>query len=107
MATYATGTQAATISTKHTLSTAAGMGVYTLLVDASNMQAGDTLEIILGLKVTSVGTVRDVFVASFSDAQTTEPHKISIPINAPYGCTAYLRQTAGTGRSFDWTLLIN
>jgi len=41
----ASGTQAATISTEHTLSTLTGAKVYTLFVDCANMADGDETEI--------------------------------------------------------------
>lgn len=106
MAIYASGTQAATIGTRHSLSAPTGMGVYTLLVDTVNMASGDTLEISLDTKVDGT-TLRTVYATTYTDAQTTEPAKIMMPVNTGYGCSVFIKQTAGTGRSFPWMLLIN
>lgn len=107
MSIQASGTQAATIGTKHSLSAPTSMGVYTLLVDTNDMQAGDTLELSLETKFTALGSLRTVYVVTYNNAQTTEPAKVMMPVNTGYGCTVSLKQTAGTGRSFPWMLLVN
>jgi hypothetical protein len=99
------GSQAATISTLHTLgSEETTDAYYQLLVDVSVMQAGDVLELLAELKVKTAGTARVVAFASFRDVQA-EAAALSIPIPNIYGLTFKLKQVAGTGRTYDWSIL--
>lgn len=100
----ASGTQTATISTEHTLNTDTTNHTYVLAVDAGNMVAGDLLELRLYTKVLSGGTERLAYVGSFQHTQG-EPAKYSVPVPANISCKATLKQTAGTGRAYDWSLL--
>lgn len=99
------GSQAATVGTTHTLgSEEATDGYYQLVGDVSVMQAGDVLELWAELKVKTGGTARVVAFASFRDVQT-EAATFSVPIPNIYGLTFKLKQTAGTGRTYDWSIL--
>lgn len=99
------GSQAATVGTLHTLGTEETIdGYYQLVVDVSVLAAGDVLELSAELKVTSVGAARVCAIASFRDVQT-EAATFSVPIPNIYGLTFKLKQTAGTGRTFDWSIL--
>ncbi len=100
----ASGTQAATIGTEHTLSTQTGAGVYTLVVDLADLAAGDIVTLRLKTKVLSGGASRLAFVAEYAHAQAA-PAAVSVPVPVAHEITATLEQTAGTGRSFDWSLL--
>lgn len=100
----ASGTQAAVISTEHTLTTQTGAGVYVLVVDTGNMVADDELELRLKTKAKSGGTSRLAYIATYRHAQG-DPNKYSIPVPIDTEIVATLKQTAGTGRNFDWNLL--
>lgn len=97
------GTQAATISTEHTLATITAVGTFLLNVDTSNMVNGDVLELRAKKKVLTGGSAAIVMVASFSNVQA-DPVKISIPVVSLYSLAFTLKQTAGTGRNFDWNV---
>lgn len=99
----ASGTQTATISTEHTLAAVTTAAVLTLSVDANAMVNGDVLELRITRKVLSGGTERLLFYAVFSNIQS-EPIKCSVPVIAPFGATFTLKQTAGTGRAFPWSV---
>lgn len=98
------GTQTAVISTEHTLITETEAKTLVLIVDTVNMVAGDELELRVKMKVLTGGTAALAYYAVFANAQA-DPIKLSIPITAPFGCVATLKQTAGTGRNFDWSLV--
>jgi hypothetical protein len=98
------GTQTAVINTEHTLATPTTAKVFSLSVDTNAMVNGDVLELRINLKVLSGGTERLLFYAVFSHVQS-EPIKCSVPVIAPFGATFTLKQTAGTGRNFDWAVL--
>lgn len=101
----ANGTQAATISTEHTLSTQAVAGTYVLMVDTTNMVNGDVLELRVKAKTLTGGSALQVVMGTYSNVQA-DPVKVSIPVPSVYSLTATLKQTAGTGRNFDWNLLL-
>lgn len=100
----ASGTQSATISTEHTLTTKTTTGIYVLRVDVAAMASGDTTVIRIKTKTLSGGTARIEQEVTLSGAQNiaawvSEP----VPVDVEIACT--LTQTAGTGRSYPWKLL--
>ncbi len=110
----ATGTQAASIGTEHTLHTNTGDKKFVLTVNLRNMQNADVLELrvyekvltgdsqsYLTYSVTYGPTIQGDGAAVGSSAQG-EVVKVSIPVPSAYSITFTLKQTAGTGRSFDW-----
>lgn len=99
----ASGSQTATISTEHTLSTITTAGTYQLAVDTANMVAGDEVELRVYGKARSSDTERLMYYASFTMAQAS-PLKMSVPIISPHYFRASLKQTAGTGRAFPWAV---
>lgn len=100
----ASGTQAATPTTEHTLATITDAGTYVLYVDTNAMALGDELELRAKLKVTSGGTTREFMVAVYSQEQG-QPIKASIPVASINECVFTLNQTVGTGRSFPWEIV--
>src|SRR5258708_7600508 len=107
---FATGTQAAVITTEHFLSSPNVAGVFTLHVDTVNMASGDTLELRVYQMVLTAGTQRVAMMQSFTGLQSTDDEiKISDPIGNELTDANSLRfslkQTAGTGRNFPWKVL--
>lgn len=100
----ASGTQTATISTEHTLATDTANHTYVLVVDTANMVLNDVLELRLYTKVLSGGAERLAYSTVYSQVQGL-PAVYSPPVPADISCKATLKQTAGTGRSYDWKLL--
>jgi hypothetical protein len=98
------GTQAATVGTEHTLATDTSNKTVVLAVDLGNMAAGDTVELRIYTKILSTSTERVAYSAVFQHAQGM-PNVYSVPVPANISVKATLKQTAGTGRSFDWSLL--
>lgn len=101
----ASGTQAATVSTEHNLGSAiTTAGVYVLVVDTNAMVGGDRLELRARTKTKTGSTQRLAYVASYRNAQSTLV-KYSVPVPVDTEVQFTLKQTAGTGRSFDWNVL--
>lgn len=99
-----TGTQTATLDTEHTLDTETTAAVYVLVVDTSNMVAGDIVILRIKTKYATGGTSRLAFQAVYAHVQA-EPNKYSPPIPVDTEIIATLEQTDGTGRDFPWNLL--
>lgn len=107
---YASGTQSATVTTEHFLSSPNVAGTFTLHVDTVNMVAGDVVELRIYQMVLTGGTSRVFSVTTFSGAQPTDDLiKISVPISNELTDTNSLRfslkQTLGTSRDFPWKVL--
>ena len=100
----ASGTQSATISTEHSLATSTSGKTYVFAVDTINMANGDELELRVYTKVLSGSTKHLAYYVAYAQAQGI-PNKYSVPVPANQYCEVSLKQTAGTGRSFDWSLL--
>ena len=107
---YASGTQSATVTTEHFLSSPNVGGTFTLHVDTVNMVAGDVLELRVYQMILTGGTQRVAYYARFDGAQPTDDLiKISVPISNELTDTNSLRfslkQTNGTSRNFPWKVL--
>lgn len=107
---YASGTQSATVTTEHFLSSPNAVGTYVLEVDTVNMVAGDVLELRVYKMVLTGGTQRVAFYMRYEGAQPTDDLiKISTPIgNDLTDANAVrfsLKQTYGTSRNFPWAVL--
>lgn len=94
------GTQAATLSTEHTLLDTIDPGVYELEVDTNALAGAEELEIRIYTKVLSTGTQRVYKIANVRPS--AEPNLKSPPIVAINGAKFTIKQTGGTGRSFPW-----
>lgn len=103
LSSFANGTQSASIGTEHTLGTPSSPGTYLLVVDTTNMQNGDTLELRGKSAAKAGGSNIQFFCGQYANVQA-DPMKISVPIPAVDGCTFTLKQVAGSGRNFDWNI---
>lgn len=101
MAVESSGSQAATISTEHTLASPTTDGKRQLCVDLNVLASGDTVELRVYKKYASGGTARLVTLVSFPNAQSS-PGNDGFVYTMPYGGSFSLKQTTGTGRTFDW-----
>lgn len=102
----ASGTQAATIGTEHTLATITDAGIYVFVVDTATLAAGDRLELRIKTKCLTGGTSRVTYLQAYADAQPADDAmKNSVPIPSDIEAVFTLKQTAGTGRNFPWKVL--
>jgi hypothetical protein len=107
---HASGTQTATVTTEHFLTSPNVAGTFTLHVDCVNMAAGDSVEFRIYQMVLTGGTSRVAYYARYDGAQPDDDEiKISIPISNELTDTNALRfslkQTLGTSRNFPWKVL--
>jgi len=100
----ASGSQAATISTKHSLYSSATSAVFVFMVDTSNMVNGDILELYIDQAYASGGARMQTYSVTYAHAQS-DPGKVSVPVVSPYSIEFFLKQTAGTGRAFPWVIV--
>lgn len=97
-------TQTATPGTDHDLVTHSGAGTFVLLVDATNLAAGEALTLRLQAKVLSGGSLTLVDEVVFRGGQGA-PFLQSVAVVSLYELRAQLRQDGGTGRAFPWNLV--
>lgn len=110
VASFAHGTQTATVTTEHDVADVNVAGVFTFHVDTVNMVAGDILELRVYQMTLTSGTKRVAFFQQYQGAQLTDDLiKVSLPIgNELTDSTSLsftLKQTFGTGRAFPWKVL--
>jgi hypothetical protein len=97
------GTQSATLTTEHTLTTQTTAGTYILAVDLTNMTATDETELAIKVKMRSTSTSKYAYRETFAGVQDTPiTFSVPVPVIAEIVCT--LLQTDGTGRSYEWSL---
>lgn len=110
LSTYASGTQTATVTTEHFLSSPNAVGKFQLYLDLSNMAAGDILEVRAYKMAIASGASRAMWFHAFYGAQ---PAINLIAMSAWIANTLTdtnavrfsIKQTFGTGRNFDWLVV--
>lgn len=107
----ASGTQAATIGVEHVLRDETGSEgkILDAFIDLGNMTITDYTEIRVFTKTLSGSTLRRVYYQKFVGVQDDESTGRSPIIYVPAitATTEYkltLKQTAGTGRNYDWKI---
>jgi len=106
IAEHETGSQTATVTTEHTLNTTTPEttdGIYQFVVDLNAMASGDTVELRIKEKARSSDTQRLITIDTLVDAQS-EPLWVSPSLLLLHGWDFTLKQTAGTGRAFPWSI---
>lgn len=78
-------------------------GTFTPVIDLAPMQLGDTVRVRVYSRARTGGAKRIMFEQTLSNAQT-EPILISAPIGAAHGFELTLEQTAGTFRTFPYSI---
>lgn len=96
------GSQTAVISTEHSLATPTTIGNYRLSVDTVNLVNGDLLELRCYDMVDGTN-YRQVYKGTYQHIQTNVG-KISPDVAVTTQGKFTLKQTAGTGRVFPWSL---
>lgn len=96
------GSQTATISTEHSLATPTSVATYVLSVDTVNLVNGDLLELRCYDMVDGTN-YRQMWKATYQHAQINIA-KVSPPLAVTTQAKFTLKQTAGTGRVFPWSL---
>jgi hypothetical protein len=96
------GSQTATISTEHSLATPTTNATYEYAVDTSNMVNGDLLELRC-YEMIDGSNYRQCWKGTYQHVQTN-PGKKSPPLVVITQAKFTLKQTAGTGRVFPWSV---
>ncbi len=101
------GSQLAVIGTEHTLFTSTLNKNFFAEIDYSPMLSGDTLEIRVKKKVKSGGSSRTVRKWTILGAEVDTDNQVFYipPIGSLYQYDLTIKQTAGTGRTFDWQVM--
>lgn len=99
----ASGSQAATVDTAHSLNTVTDAGTYALVVDASAMVDGDGLTLRLFGKARSGDTERLLLEANYANA-LGQPLIHTVPFVSPHHFRAELEQSGAAGRTFPWAI---
>lgn len=102
------GSQTATITTEHVLNTTSpetADGIYQVFVDVAAMVAGDVTEIRVKEKAGSATTQRTIFTSVLSGALSPdEALWVSPTFVLLHGWDVTIKQTAGTGRAYPWSI---
>lgn len=96
------GSQTATVSTEHILASPTTNATYVFSVDTVNLVLGDLVELRCYDMVDAVN-FRQIWKGAFQHVQTNVG-KVSPPIACTTQCKFTLKQTAGTGRAFPWSV---
>lgn len=101
----ASGTQTATIGTEHTLSDLTSpTAVFQLEVDVKNMTGTDTTELRVYTKVLSTSALDSALYQQLVGAPSGLGDQVvfTIPVISDQEIKFTLKQTADTGRAYDW-----
>jgi hypothetical protein len=96
------GSQTATVTTEHTLATPTTNATYVLSVDTVNLVNGDMVELRCYDKVDGTNYAL-MWKATYQHIQIGNA-KASPPIAVTTQAKFTLKQTAGTGRVFPWSV---
>lgn len=103
---HASGTQSATVGTEHFLGTDPDTtaGVFQFVVELVNMARGDALDIRVYEKATGTGdTARPIATWTLTNQQV-DTLWVSPALILLHGWRFSITQTAGTGRSYKWSI---
>lgn len=96
------GSQTATITTEHVLASPTTVATYVLSVDTVNLVNGDLLELRC-YDMVDGSNYRQMWKGTFQHVQINNA-KVSPPIAVTTQAKFTLKQTAGTGRAFPWSV---
>jgi hypothetical protein len=104
----ASGTLAASIGVEQTLADLTSpFAVYQMIVDVSNMQAGDVTNLRVYTKVLSGGGLDSALYQQISGAPTGYGDQVylSLPVVSDQEIKFTLQQIAGSPRSYPWKVV--
>lgn len=96
------GTQTATVGTEHMLATPTTNATYVFSVDTVNLALGDLVELRCYDMVDGTN-YRQMWKGTYQHAQINNA-KASPPLAVTTQARFSLKQTAGTGRAFPWSV---
>lgn len=105
MSVLASGTQLAVINTEHVLETISTPGDYLFNVNTTPMLTGDELELRVKNRVVPAGATVGYLKGVFEGVQPADDVlKSSVPFRVEHEAKVTLKQTLGTGRSYEWSV---
>lgn len=102
-AVHSSGTANPVLDVELTIATVTTLGVYSMQIDLTEMQAGDTLALRRYQRDADGGSYVLAEEHILSDAQTEDIVEY-LPIHSGYGTSWRLEQTDGVARDFQWVL---
>lgn len=104
--TQTSGSTVTTDGTEQTLYTGSTAGTYQLYVSLNNMAISDEIELRLKIKTLSTSTSRVLWFQPFRHAQGADAAiAVSPPIAVVHEIAITITRTAGTDRSYEWSLV--
>jgi hypothetical protein len=97
------GSQTATVGTEHVLASPTTVATYVFSMDTVNLVNGDALELRVYDMVDGTN-YREIWKLTYQHAQGTRNGKAFPPIPVTTQAKFTLKQTAGTGRAFPWSV---
>lgn len=98
------GSQTATVTTEHTLSTVTDPGTYVLAVDIDALAAGESVELRVYGKARTGDTERLLHRGTYGPTKPSTPLVMSVPIVSPHYFKATLKQITGSSRAYPWAV---
>lgn len=99
----ATGSQLTVIGTEHILDSPTTNATYELDIDLTPLAAADIIEVRAYNKTLTGSTLRQVWLGVFANPQVNAGKK-SPPMAVLFGAKFTIKQTAGSPRTFDWSV---
>lgn len=100
------GTQTATLTTEHTLSTLTGSKMYQAVVDCNALVDTEIVTVRIKTKVLTGGVTRIVQTITFNAQDASiNPILLAAPLLSDQEYVVTLEQNNGTGRAFPWKVL--
>lgn len=90
--------------TEQTLATSTSNATFQPKVDLSNMAIGDAVELRIYTKVLTGSTLHQCWKGTYANVQVN-PVAIGPMLASDFSYKLTLKQTAGTDRNYDWSLL--
>lgn len=101
----ASGTQVCVIGSEHTLITSSSPRSFVVVLDLSTLQSGDTIELRMKRKVLTGSVIRVAYKQTVSGAQSSDAQIwTSLPMPSTIQFQASIKQTAGVGRSVEYSI---
>ena len=100
----ASGSQACTVTTTHTLATWSSTKTRVCVLDLGTSVSGDVFRIDILVKVLTGGTSAIAYSATYSNV-LGEPIVLSPPIPVFWGGIFKITQTTGTSRTIPWEVI--
>ena len=102
----ASGTQTATLTTEHTLTTETGSAMFQAFVDCAALVSDEIVTVRVKSKCLTGGTLRTLQSITYNAQDASvNPLMVLVPLLSDIEYVVTLEQNNGTGRAFPWKVL--